>query len=43
MDYYELGADVLGGVVSDERTFYYMAELDSKKKLITPKCGESQS
>ncbi|MDT2191269.1 terminase large subunit domain-containing protein [Paenibacillus larvae] len=31
--YYELGADVLEGVVSDERTFYYMAELDSEEEI----------
>lgn len=28
MDYYEKGADVLEGVIQDERAFYYMAELD---------------
>ena len=28
MDMYERGADVLNGVIEDERTFYYMAELD---------------
>ncbi|MEV3558733.1 terminase TerL endonuclease subunit, partial [Paenibacillus larvae] len=36
MDYYELGADVLEGVVSDERTFYYMAELDSEEEIDNP-------
>lgn len=28
MDMYEKGEDVLNGVIKDERTFYYMAELD---------------
>ena len=28
MDYYEKGADVLEGIIEDERAFYYMAELD---------------
>ena len=28
MDYYEKGADVLEGVIQDERAFYYMSELD---------------
>ncbi|MFA7463338.1 MAG: terminase TerL endonuclease subunit, partial [Anaerovoracaceae bacterium] len=28
MDYYEKGADVLEGVICDERAFYYIAELD---------------
>ncbi|AJK27666.1 terminase large subunit [Paenibacillus phage Norbert] len=36
VDYYELGADVLEGVVSDERTFYYMAELDSEEEIDNP-------
>jgi phage terminase large subunit-like protein len=30
MDYYEKGSDVLEGVIIDERTFYYMAELDEE-------------
>ena len=33
MDYYERGADVLDGVIDDERTFYYMAELDQEDDL----------
>ena len=28
MDYYEKGADVLDGVIQDERSFYYLAEID---------------
>nr|WP_313782754.1 terminase TerL endonuclease subunit [Paenibacillus larvae] len=28
--------DVLEGVVSDERTFYYMAELDSEEEIDNP-------
>lgn len=28
MDYYEKAADVLAGAIEDERTFYYLAELD---------------
>lgn len=30
MDYYEQGADVLDGANEDDRTFYYMAELDEE-------------
>ncbi|MDT2255714.1 hypothetical protein P7H25_08795 [Paenibacillus larvae] len=41
MDYYELGADVLEGVVSDERTFYYMAELDSEEEIDNPETGKA--
>jgi phage terminase large subunit-like protein len=33
MDYYEKGADVLSGVLTDERTFYFMAELDEDDDL----------
>lgn len=33
MDYYEKGADVLSGVIQDERTFYFMAELDEADDL----------
>lgn len=33
MDYYEKGADVLNGVITDERTFYYMAELDPEDDI----------
>ncbi len=30
MDYYEKGADVLEGVITDERAFYFMAEIDEE-------------
>lgn len=30
MDYYEKGADVLDGVIEDDRAFYYMAEIDAE-------------
>ncbi len=33
MDYYEKGADVLSGAIDDERTLYYMAELDEEDDL----------
>jgi phage terminase large subunit-like protein len=33
MDMYEKGADVLEGVIEDERTFYYMAELDEDDNI----------
>lgn len=36
MDYYEKGADVLEGVIQDERTFYYMAELDEEDDIEDP-------
>jgi len=36
MNYYEQSADVLNGVVTDERTFYYMAELDSPEEFDKP-------
>lgn len=36
MDYYEKGADVLNGVIADERTFYYMAELDPEDDIEDP-------
>ncbi|WP_310191374.1 terminase large subunit [Bacillus sp. 3255] len=36
MDYYEKGADVLSGVIQDERTFYFMAELDEDDDLNNP-------
>lgn len=36
MDYYEKGADVLNGVIQDERTFYFMAELDEDDDLNNP-------
>lgn len=33
MDYYEKGADVLEGIIQDERTFYYIAELDEEDSV----------
>ncbi|UNC91688.1 terminase large subunit [Candidatus Contubernalis alkaliaceticus] len=36
MDYYEKGADVLEGVIQDERSFYYMAELDEDDEVDDP-------
>ena len=36
MDMYEKGADVLEGVIQDERTFYYMAELDEDDDIENP-------
>ena len=38
MDMYERGADVLAGIVEDERTFYYIAELDEGDELDDPGC-----
>ncbi len=38
MEFYERGSDVLEGVISDERTFYYMAELDEGDDLEDPSC-----
>ncbi|URN94566.1 MAG: terminase large subunit [Candidatus Pristimantibacillus lignocellulolyticus] len=37
MDYYEKGADVLNGVIPDERSFYFMAELDPEDDINDPK------
>ncbi len=39
MDMYERGADVLDGVVQDERTFYYIAELDEDDDIDDPGTG----
>ncbi len=36
MDYYEKAADVLSGVIEDERTFYFMAELDEEDDIEDP-------
>jgi len=36
VDYYELGSDVLNGAVTDERTFYYLAELDDPSEFDKP-------
>lgn len=36
VNYYEQGSDVLEGVISDERTFYYLAELDSEEEFDQP-------
>jgi phage terminase large subunit-like protein len=36
MDYYEKGADVLEGVIQDERSFYFMAELDEEDNIEDP-------
>ncbi|GIP38648.1 terminase [Paenibacillus sp. J31TS4] len=36
MDYYEKSADVLEGIITDERTFYFMAELDPEDDLENP-------
>src|SRR5690606_34859623 len=33
MDYYEKAADVLEGVIQDERSFYFMAELDEEDDI----------
>lgn len=38
MDYYERATDVLEGVIDDERTFYYMAELDEEDDIDDPSC-----
>ncbi|WP_085523857.1 terminase large subunit [Tuberibacillus sp. Marseille-P3662] len=34
--YYEDGSDVLDGVIEDERTFYFLAELDSEDEFEKP-------
>ncbi|MEJ9151080.1 terminase large subunit [Bacillus smithii] len=36
VNYYEQGADVLDGVIEDERTFYYLAELDDQNEFDQP-------
>lgn len=36
VDYYEDSNDVLNGIVEDERTFYYMAELDDARDMHDP-------
>lgn len=36
VDYYEQGIDVLNGVIDDERTFYYLASLDSAEEFDKP-------
>ena len=36
MDYYDKGADILEGVITDERSFYYMAELDKDDDVENP-------
>lgn len=36
INYYEQGDDVLNGVVTDERTFYYLAELDDENEFEKP-------
>ncbi|MGG3987690.1 terminase large subunit [Bacillus smithii] len=36
VDYYELGTDVLSGAVTDERTFYFLAELDDPSEFDRP-------
>ncbi|MBA4543845.1 terminase large subunit [Thermoactinomyces daqus] len=36
MDYYEKAADVLEGVIQDERTFYFIAELDEEDDIDNP-------
>ena len=36
MDYYEKAADVLEGVIQDERSFYFMAELDEEDDVEDP-------
>lgn len=36
MDYYEKAADVLEGVIQDERTFYFMAEIDEEDDIEDP-------
>ena len=38
MDMYEKGADVLEGVIKDERTFYYMAEIDEEDDIEDSSC-----
>ncbi|MED0649764.1 terminase large subunit [Aeribacillus pallidus] len=36
VDYYEQGVDTLNGVITDERTFYYLAELDDPSEFDQP-------
>lgn len=36
VNYYEQGADVLNGVINDDRTFYYLAELDDPEEFEKP-------
>lgn len=36
VNYYEQGSDVLKGIISDERTFYYLAELDDTSEFDHP-------
>lgn len=36
VNYYEQGDDVLNGVIPDERTFYYLAELDDTREFDKP-------
>lgn len=36
VDYYEQGVDTLNGVITDDRTFYYLAELDDPKEFDQP-------
>ncbi|MGG4011424.1 terminase large subunit [Bacillus smithii] len=40
VNYYEQGADVLAGVIEDERTFYYLAELDDPSEFDQPEMWE---
>ncbi|MEC0282424.1 terminase large subunit [Terribacillus saccharophilus] len=37
VNYYEQGADVLEEVIDDDRTFYFLAELDSEEEFENPK------
>ncbi|SFT04171.1 terminase large subunit [Marininema halotolerans] len=37
MDYYEKSEDVLTGAIQDERSFYYMAEIDPEDDMENPK------
>lgn len=36
VNYYEQGYDTLNGLIIDERTFYYLAELDNEKEFDKP-------
>ena len=36
MDYYERGVDVLNGIIQDDRSFYYIAELDEDDDIEDP-------
>lgn len=36
VNYYEQGSDVLDGALADERTFYYISELDNQKEFEQP-------